>query len=175
MYLLVIRQSRRGGWRILSCRSIQKMVWSEMSFLMTVLSQSKTAYGCTRGGRPSGQLHRPRSSMARWISSALSPYQRRVLCSWGQRAAAACPVTDAVAPTPAPAVAVGATPVSVVAARVRVRPVIMSPRLRAVRIVFPPEVVLRPWHTRTGHRHQVSATTCAGSSWSTSTGRRRDR
>ena len=59
MNRLVFCQLRPGGCRILSLRSIQKMVWSEMSFLITVLSQSNTAYGRTCGARPFGQLHFP--------------------------------------------------------------------------------------------------------------------
>ena len=43
---LVVPQSRFFGWSRRLCRSIQNRVWSAMSFLITVLSQSKTAYGC---------------------------------------------------------------------------------------------------------------------------------
>lgn len=79
---LVSRQS--AGRRILSCRSAQARVASEMSFLTTVLSQSKAATG--RGPWCPEQL--PRSSIIFWSLARLWPYHLMLVESWGQVARA---------------------------------------------------------------------------------------
>ena len=81
MKRLVADQSRRGGCLILPWRSSQKIVWSEMSFLIIVLSQSKTANGFVAAGSP---WQVPAASIAAWMRAALSPYQ--VEASWQLRA-----------------------------------------------------------------------------------------
>ena len=83
MYRLVVDQSRPRGCSSLSLRSIQNSVWSAMSFLITVLSQSKTASG---RGAPAGAEHVPRASIVAWIRAALPGYQSAASPSCGQRA-----------------------------------------------------------------------------------------
>ena len=80
---LVSRQS--AGRRILSCRSAQARVASEMSFLTTVLSQSKAATG---RGAVGVREQLPRSSIIFWSLARLWPYHLMLVESWGQVARA---------------------------------------------------------------------------------------
>jgi hypothetical protein len=78
-----------------SCRSIQKNVWSEMSFLIIVLSQSKTA----RGRPPGSPEHVPRASITAWMRAALSPYHCPVSLGQAGDWAPADAAVDAIAAT----------------------------------------------------------------------------